>query len=159
MRVHCSIIVLSLAAAWSARALAQEVALLDFKSVPGIDVSTDKTPVAMSAGKFVAQSMQAHFDEGPLAGDSQIGGSIAFDRADPPTVGLAISAPTRGRRSTSLLMPDIPDGYGSGRQTGGGSYCDGASYVPTWWLSREVEARRAMGVTSRFVRQTTISRT
>lgn len=36
-----------------------------------------------------------------------------------------------------------PEGFSLGGGVGSFAHCDRASYVPTWWLSREVEGRRA----------------
>ncbi len=72
--------------------------------------------------------------------------------------GSPLSEPTRGtlgasrvamrrwsrqRRIESTSLADASRDFSLGGNFGSMAYCDGATYLPAWWLSREVEGRRA----------------
>ncbi len=60
-----------------------------------------------------------------------------------PDVSIQPTFRENGGGAGNFAMPGIANGFVAGPATGSFSYCDGASYTPTWWLHKSVEQRRA----------------
>jgi len=136
-------------AGFSGPGVAREVDLLDFSSKvasSGFDNSEPPSVtrnVALGGNPFVdggivsgevADSMRADFVQRgfreTMAGDV------------PVAPELPVHVRSIGRSAERLAMPGFEDRFVAGGATGSFSFCDGASYVPTWWLGPVVEMRR-----------------
>lgn len=88
--------------------------------------------------------MRAHFEQNGTVADIQGKTSFGFELGNLPTRGLVFPRWTRGRRTESPTIPSLPIGFEGGLVRGAFEHCAGVRYVPTWWLSRDVESRRAL---------------
>lgn len=147
----------AIAAVLSANAaVGREADLLDFSRVP---------EGASQHSREVSQDVGPRLDglgANPFAQSGAVEGSVVdtmradfiqrgFRETQPsefrlpvPDVSIEPTFTVRGGGAANFAMPGLPSGLVAGPATGSFSYCDGASYAPTWWLHRSVEQRRAL---------------
>lgn len=143
MRFLDSVFILSLTVAFPACSWSREAELLDFKSALPEFAETAGGQVAAVPSNIVAQSMLVRFDDSQIADGGRYTEVATSNRAAFPSKSRSVPGRFIGRYSSIPPLPDIPGGLVRTFKSEGKAYCDGASYDPTWWLSREVEARRA----------------
>lgn len=132
-------------------ATAREAELLDFTATP---VAQARVEAAPSPGPLLEGLGRNPFEDlGAVQGG--VGASLrnAFVQQGVAGGGIADNAlpvpevtATRSLRQQSVERfsgTGIPQGFSLGGGVGSFAHCDRVSYVPTWWLSREVEGRRA----------------
>lgn len=146
MRYPQSTFVSAIAIVWAFGAQARGVKFLDFSTQPAA-----VTPAGVSdrldsnaAINGVAQSMRAHFEQSGDEGGDQGSPGFGMDLDNLPTREVFIPHWMRGRHAESLTIPSLPHRFESGLMQGSFEHCEGALYAPTWWLSRDVESRRAV---------------
>lgn len=148
MRYYISLLLVPLAAVWASSVYAREADVLDFKSrlpnaYPGGTVVTDQFGTD-GASEAVARSMRSHLAQGSVGGNPLDPAVVSMNLDKLPTSNLVIPRWMQGRRVSLQAMPGIPLGFESGFKLGAFEHCGGARYLPTWWLSREVEGRRVL---------------
>ncbi len=137
-------------------AVGREADLLDFSRVPD---------VASQQSGEVSQDVGPRLDglgSNPFSQSGAVEGSVVDTmRADfiqrgyretqpsefrlpVPDVSIEPTFKVRGGGAANFAMPGLPSGFVAGPASGSFSYCDGATYAPTWWLHRSVEQRRAL---------------
>ena len=124
-------------------AAAREADLLDFTAIP---IASAPASAAGAPGPVLEG-----LGRNPFADFAMVQGGVSeamrdafvqhgLQRGEPEVAG-----PRRSRRRgiERFSQPDVPRGFSLGGAIGSFAHCDRATYVPTWWLSREVEGRRA----------------
>lgn len=130
---------------------ARDADLLDFTAIPAASAPASAAekpgPVLEGLGRNafadfalveggVSGAMRDAFVEHGLQRDEAGSGARPEPEMGPPRW-------LRQRGIERFAQADIPQGFSLGGTTGSFAHCDRAPYVPTWWLSREVEGRRA----------------
>jgi hypothetical protein len=142
------LLLVPLAAVWASSVYAREADVLDFKSrlpnaSPGGTVVTYQLGTD-GASEAVARSMRSHLAQSSFGGNT-LDSTVANMNLDSlPTSNHAIPRWMQDRRVPLHAVPGIPLGFESGFKLGTFEHCGGARYLPTWWLSRETESRRAL---------------
>jgi len=148
VRYYISLLLVPLAAVWASSVYAREADVLDFKSrlpnaSPGGTVVTYQLGTD-GASEAVARSMRSHLAQSSFGGNT-LDSTVANMNLDSlPTSNHAIPRWMQDRRVPLHAVPGIPLGFESGFKLGTFEHCGGARYLPTWWLSRETESRRAL---------------
>lgn len=132
-------------------ASAREADLLDFTSVPAAAASSEATqsegPLLESLGRnpFVDIGQVRGGVSETMRDASNRHGSPLREVAENEPSGAEGPMPRWSRRRSGELLSrtEAPLGFSLGGGAASFAHCDRASYVPTWWLSREVEGRRA----------------
>lgn len=148
MRYYISLLLVPLAAVWASSVYAREADVLDFKSrlpnaSPGGTVVTDQFGTD-GASEAVARSMRSHLAQSSVGGNTLDSAMANMNIDSLPTSNHAIPRWMQDRRVPLHAVPGIPLGFESSFKLGTFEHCGGARYLPTWWLSREVEGRRVL---------------
>lgn len=135
----------------SSIAFAREADLLDFTATPVLTMPSDTT---QSPGPLLEGLGRNPFaDIGVVEGgvretmrDAFVRHGYPFGEAgDGAPQAQDVDAPRWSRQRSVGRFSRVggQPGFSLGGATGSFAHCDRTAYVPTWWLSREVEGRRA----------------